>query len=39
MHGREPEMNDTMESVRSEINEIDDELVKLFMRKIGRAHV
>ena len=30
-------MNDTKESIRSEINEIDDELVKLFVRRMGAA--
>ncbi len=30
-------MSDTIESIRSEINEIDDELVKLFVRRMGAA--
>ncbi|MBR5457645.1 MAG: chorismate mutase, partial [Kiritimatiellae bacterium] len=30
-------MNDTKESIRSEINEIDDELVKLFVRRMGAS--
>ena len=30
-------MTDTMESIRSEINEIDDELVKLFVRRMGAS--
>ena len=30
-------MSDTMESVRNEINEIDDELVKLFVRRMDAS--
>jgi len=34
MHGREAKMNDTMESIRNDINGIDDELVKLFVKRM-----